>query len=71
MDRIRLRIEACDGLQGFFIFHALGGGCGSALAREVRARPQPKYKYMYLVVYWRMVSCFLGYSVMWQVVCNY
>lgn len=31
MERIRLLVERCNGMQGFMVFHAVGGGTGSGL----------------------------------------
>eukprot|EP00929_Paragymnodinium_shiwhaense_P095610 TRINITY_DN56834_c0_g1_i1.p1 TRINITY_DN56834_c0_g1~~TRINITY_DN56834_c0_g1_i1.p1 ORF type:complete len:509 (+),score=83.56 TRINITY_DN56834_c0_g1_i1:99-1625(+) len=31
MDRIRMEVDKCENLQGFFVFHALGGGTGSGV----------------------------------------
>lgn len=35
MDRIRLMVDLCGNLQGFFVFHSFGGGTGSGLGTEV------------------------------------
>lgn len=35
MDRVRLAVDLCTNLQGFFVFHAFGGGTGSGLGVDV------------------------------------
>jgi len=35
MDRVRLAVDLCGNLQGFFVFHSFGGGTGSGLGTEV------------------------------------
>lgn len=35
MDRVRVQMDACSNLQGFFIFHALGGGTGSGVGSKL------------------------------------
>merc|ERR1711879_396969 len=31
MDRVRIEVDKCENLQGFFFFHAMGGGTGSGV----------------------------------------
>jgi tubulin alpha len=35
MDAIRRQVDLCDNLQGFFVFHSVGGGCGSGLGCSI------------------------------------
>ena len=35
MERVRKQADECHNLQGFFLFHALGGGTGSGIGAEV------------------------------------
>lgn len=35
MDRVRLAVDLCTNLQGFFIFHSFGGGTGSGVGTEL------------------------------------
>eukprot|EP00442_Polarella_glacialis_P059151 CAMPEP_0115150340 /NCGR_PEP_ID=MMETSP0227-20121206/64990_1 /TAXON_ID=89957 /ORGANISM="Polarella glacialis, Strain CCMP 1383" /LENGTH=463 /DNA_ID=CAMNT_0002560705 /DNA_START=137 /DNA_END=1528 /DNA_ORIENTATION=+ len=35
MDRVRLAVDLCSNLQGFFVFHSFGGGTGSGVGVEV------------------------------------
>jgi len=43
LDRIRRLAEACKGLQGFLIFHAVGGGTGSGLGSLLLERLSVDY----------------------------
>jgi len=43
LDRIRRVAEACKGLQGFLIFHAVGGGTGSGLGALLLERLSVEY----------------------------
>lgn len=54
MDRISKITEGCDSLQGFFMFHSLGGGTGSglsALLLKALAAEYPKKSRLQFVVY--------------------
>ena len=35
LDRVRLQVDLCSNLQGFFVFHAFGGGTGSGIGCEI------------------------------------
>lgn len=35
MDRVRLQVDGCSNLQGFFVFHAWGGGTGTGIGTKV------------------------------------
>lgn len=35
MDRIRMAVDLCSNLQGFFVFHAYGGGTGTGIGCEI------------------------------------
>lgn len=35
MDRVRLAVDLCSNLQGFFVFHSFGGGTGSGLGCDI------------------------------------
>ena len=35
MDRVRLAVDLCSNLQGFFVLHSFGGGTGSGVGCEV------------------------------------
>lgn len=35
MDRVRLAVDLCSNLQGFFVFHAFGGGTGTGVGVDV------------------------------------
>eukprot|EP00440_Ansanella_granifera_P016970 gb/GFBE01018436.1/.p1 GENE.gb/GFBE01018436.1/~~gb/GFBE01018436.1/.p1 ORF type:complete len:508 (+),score=99.18 gb/GFBE01018436.1/:1-1524(+) len=35
MDRVRLAVDLCHNLQGFFVFHSFGGGTGSGVGCEI------------------------------------
>jgi len=35
LDRVRLAVDLCTNLQGFFVFHSFGGGTGSGVGAEV------------------------------------
>ena len=35
LDRVRLQVDLCTNLQGFFVFHAFGGGTGSGVGCEI------------------------------------
>ena len=35
LDRVRLQVDLCSNLQGFFVFHAFGGGTGSGVGCEI------------------------------------
>lgn len=35
MDRLRRTTDSCGGLQGFFLFHSLGGGTGSGFTAHL------------------------------------
>eukprot|EP00747_Dinoflagellata_sp_TGD_P064011 gnl/TRDRNA2_/TRDRNA2_153703_c0_seq1.p1 gnl/TRDRNA2_/TRDRNA2_153703_c0~~gnl/TRDRNA2_/TRDRNA2_153703_c0_seq1.p1 ORF type:complete len:503 (-),score=104.54 gnl/TRDRNA2_/TRDRNA2_153703_c0_seq1:50-1558(-) len=35
MDRIRMAVDLCQNLQGFFVFHSVGGGTGSGIGTEI------------------------------------
>lgn len=35
MDRVRMTVDLCTNLQGFFVFHAFGGGTGTGVGVEV------------------------------------
>ncbi|CAE7657743.1 unnamed protein product [Symbiodinium necroappetens] len=35
IDRVRLQVDLCSNLQGFFVFHAFGGGTGSGVGCEI------------------------------------
>jgi tubulin alpha len=43
MNRIRLLVEDCTGLQGFMIFHAFGGGTGSGLGALIQEKMSEDY----------------------------
>nr|UHU71021.1 alpha-tubulin [Psammotettix alienus] len=53
MNRISKITESCDGLQGFFIYHSLGGGTGSGLTalllKELAAEYPKKSRLQFLV----------------------
>lgn len=54
LDKIRLQADKCTGLQGFFIFHAFGGGTGSgftALLMERLSRDYGKKSKLQFAVY--------------------
>ncbi|XP_054269926.1 tubulin alpha-4 chain-like [Macrosteles quadrilineatus] len=54
MHRISKMTESCDGLQGFFLFHSLGGGTGAgltALLLEQLAAEYPKKSRLEFLVY--------------------
>jgi len=38
LDRLRKQADSCEGLQGFLIYHAMGGGTGSGLASLILER---------------------------------
>lgn len=44
MDRIRLNVELCSNLQGFFVFHSFGGGTGTGIGCEVLDEITDVYK---------------------------
>jgi tubulin alpha len=35
MDRVRIAVDSCTNLQGFFVFHSFGGGTGTGVGREI------------------------------------
>uniref|UniRef100_A0A0M3HPG0 Tubulin alpha chain n=2 Tax=Ascaris TaxID=6251 RepID=A0A0M3HPG0_ASCLU len=43
IERTRKLAENCDSLQGFFIFHSIGGGTGSGFAALIMERLSPEY----------------------------
>src|SRR5689334_3773185 len=43
LDRIRKLAENCPGLQGFFIFHSVGGGTGSGFGSLLLERLSAEY----------------------------
>ncbi|KAL7673953.1 hypothetical protein ACOME3_000235 [Neoechinorhynchus agilis] len=43
LDIVRREAEGCDCLQGFQIFHSLGGGCGSGMGSLVLSRIRDEY----------------------------
>jgi len=54
MDRVRRLTDNCSGLQGFFVFHSLGGGTGSgfgALLLECLSMDYGKKSRLQLALY--------------------
>jgi len=43
MDRVRRLTDNCSGLQGFFVFHSLGGGTGSGFGALLLERLSTDY----------------------------
>lgn len=53
-DRLQKIADSCNGLQGFFIFHSLGGGTGSGLTSllmESLVNEFPKKSRLEVIVY--------------------
>lgn len=44
MEQIRRLVDNCDSLQGFFVFHAFGGGTGSGLGSLIMERLSQQYE---------------------------
>lgn len=43
MEGIRLFAESCNGIQGFIVFHSMGGGTGSGLTSAISERLKQEY----------------------------